>query len=278
MIRLIIEKELREIIGTRKFAVTFAVSSLLILFGFYVGAKDYQVAVARYEAAKSEDLRQMDGVTDWLSVRNHRIFLPPQPLAALVSGVSDDIGSTTLVQGRGELTATDSRYGDAPVFAIFRFLDLDFLFQIVLSLFAILFAYDAINGEKERGTLRLALANPVPRRTYILGKLSGSYIALAFPLLIPILLGCALLPVLGVHLASDEWLRLALIVGTGMVYLGVFVALSICVSALTQRSSSSFLVLLALWVFVVLILPRVSVLIAGRAIEVPTVDEIAYKT
>ena len=36
----------------------------------------------------------------------------------------------------------------------FRFLDLDFIFQIVLSLFAILFAYDTISGEKERGTLR----------------------------------------------------------------------------------------------------------------------------
>ena len=278
MIRLIVEKEIREIIGTRKFAVTFAVSSLLILFGFFVGAKDYQVSVARYEAAKTEDLRQMDGVTDWLAVRNHRVFLPPQPLAALVSGVSNDIGSTTLIQGRGELSATDSRYGESPVFAIFRFLDLDFVFQIVLSLFAILFAYDAINGEKERGTLRLSLSNAVPRGTYILGKLTGSYVALAVPLLVPILLGCALLPLMGIHLNPDEWTRLALIVGGGLIYLGVFVVLSIFVSALSQRSSTSFLMLLVLWVFIVLISPRVSVLIAGRSVEVPTVDEIGYKT
>lgn len=278
MIRLIIEKELRDIIGTTKFAVTFAVGSLLILFGFYVGAKDYQGAVAQYEAAKTEDLRQMDGLTDWLSLRNHRIFLPPQPLASLVSGVSNDIGSTTEVQGRGELSATDSRYGDNPVFAMFRFLDLDFIFQIVLSLFAILFAYDAVNGEKERGTLRLTFANALPRGTYILGKMSGSYLALAVPLLIPILLGCALLPVMGVSLHADEWLRLAVIVLAGLLYLGVFVSLSVLLSALTQRSSTSFLMLLVIWIFVVLIIPRVSVLVAGRAVDVPSIDEIAYKT
>src|ERR1051325_11113052 len=82
------------------------------------------------------------------------------------------------VRGGGELTADDSRFNEVPIFAIFRFLDLDFIFQIVLSLFAILFAYDAINGEKERGTLRLSFANPIPRHTYILGKLGGACIGL----------------------------------------------------------------------------------------------------
>ncbi|MEE8583230.1 MAG: ABC transporter permease subunit [Acidobacteriota bacterium] len=66
--------------------------------------------------------------------------------------------------------------------------------QIVLSLFAILFAYNAVSGEKEQGTLRLSFSNAVPRDSYILGKAAGSFLALAIPLLILILLGCLLLP------------------------------------------------------------------------------------
>ena len=105
MFKLIIEKELKEIIGSAKFAITFGVCAVLILLTFYVGAKNYQISSQRYEAAKAENLRQLEGLTDWLMVNNHRIFLPPQPLEALVTGVSNDIGRNIEMAGRGELTA-----------------------------------------------------------------------------------------------------------------------------------------------------------------------------
>lgn len=275
MIKLIIEKELRETIGSTRFAVTFGVCSVLILLSFYVGAKNYQMGVSQYEAAKRENLRRMEGLTDWFSVQEYRVFLPPQPLAALVTGVSNDIGRTTEVRGRGELVAEDSRFNDDPVFAVFRFLDLDFIFQIVLSLFAILFAYDAISGEKERGTLRLTFANAVPKDKYILGKLIGSFTALALPLIVPMLIGCLFLPLLGVPMKPDEWARLALIIFCGLLYFGAFLMIAMFVSSRTQRTSSSFVLLLVIWIFAVLIVPRTSVLLAGRAVEVPSVDEIA---
>ena len=200
MIRTIIEKELREIIGSAKFAVTFGACALLILLSFYVGAENYRTLERQHEAALRENLRKMEGLTDWFAVQDHRIFLPPQPLATLVTGVSNDIGRTVEVRGRGELAADDSRFNEDPIFAVFRFLDLDFIFQIVLSLFAILFAYDAICGERERGTLKLSFANAVRKESYILGKLLGSYLALALPLLVPILGGCGLLLALGVQI------------------------------------------------------------------------------
>jgi ABC-type transport system involved in multi-copper enzyme maturation permease subunit len=274
MIILIITKELRDIIGSARFSITFGVCSLLILLTFYVGARNYQSDLASYEAARAENLRQLEGVTDWISVRDHRVFLPPQPLAVLVSGISNDIGRTMQIQGRGEPSATDSRYGDDPVFAVFRFLDLEFLFAIVLSLMAIVYGYDAINGEKERGTLRLTFSSAVPRHLYIIGKLTGSFLALAIPLLIPMLLGSLLLPLLGVHLSGEEWGRLVIIIGAGILYFTAFLALAIFVSALTQRSSNSFLMLLVVWIFAVLILPRTAVLLAGRAVSVPSIDEI----
>ena len=274
MLKLIIEKELRETIGSSRFAISFGICALLIILAFYVGARNYQVTRAQYEAALAENLRQMEGITDWMMVDQH-IFLPPLPIAALVTGIANDIGRTVEVHGRGELTAEGSRFNEDPLFAVFRFLDLDFIFQIVLSLFAILFAYNAINGEKEQGTLRLTFANAVPRATYILGKMAGTFLALAVPLLIPLLIGCLLLILLGIPLNGDDWGRLALIIGAGLLYFGVFLTLSIWVSALTRRSASSFLLLLILWLFAVLIIPRSAVLLAGRAVDVLPIDEIA---
>ncbi len=276
MFKLILDKELREIVGTTKFAVTFGVCAVLILLAFYVGARNYEVSRQEYEGAVVENTRQMEGLTDWADI-DHRIFLPPQPLAALVSGVSNDIGRTVNMASRGELKSEDSRFNEDPIYAVFRFLDLEFIFTIVLSLFAILFGYDAINGEKERGTLALSFANSVPRDQYILGKVVGSLLALVVPLMIPVLIGCLMLPLLGVPMDANSWTRLGMVIVAGILYFGVFLTLSVFISSLTQRSSSSFLLLLVVWIFAVLILPRASVLIAGRTVDVPSVDQVDFE-
>ncbi len=271
------EKELREIIGSTKFAVTFGVCSLLIVLSFYVGGRNYQIGMEQYEAGNRENLRKMEGITDWMDVREHRILLPPQPITSLVMGVSNDIGRNIEVRGRGELNAEDSRYGEDPIYAVFRFVDLDFIFQIVLSLFAILFAYDAVNGEKERGTLRLTFANAVPRGSYILSKIFGSFLALAIPLLVPILTGALILIIMKIPLHGSDWMRLGLVVAAGYLYFGAILAISLFVSALTEKPSSSFLLALIIWILSVMVIPRTAVLIAGRAVDVPSVDEISSK-
>jgi len=161
------------------------------------------------------------------------------------------------------------------VFAVFRFLDLRFIFQIVLSLFAILLGYDAISGEKERGTLRAVLANAIPRSTFIIGKLIGSFVGLSVSLVAAIAIGCLLLPLIGVPLSGSDWSRLGLIILSGLLYFGAFLTLAVFVSAVTRRTTDSFLMLLAIWIVSVMIVPRASVLMAGRAVNVPSVDEIA---
>ena len=274
MIRLLIEKEIRDIIGSTKFAITFVVCAVLILLAFFAGASNYKASRSQYEAAVSTNLRQLDGLTDWMDVSSTRVFLPPQPLNVLVSGVWNDIGRTTEVAGLGDLVAEDTRYGEEPVFAVFRFLDLDFIFQVVLSLFAILLAYDAITGEKERGTLRLIFANPVPRATYLLGKLVGMSIALIVPLLCAVAVGSLLLPALGVPMSGQDWLRLGVIVLVGSLYLIAMLTMTILISAMTKRSSSTLLASLIIWVLFVMVIPRASVLLAGRAVSVPSLDEI----
>lgn len=274
MLKTLIEKEIRDTLGSTKFIITFAVCVALSFLSFYVGAGNYRISQAQYEAAKAQNLRQYEGLTDWFNVQSTRIFLPPQPAAVLVSGVSNDIGRTFEVQGRGDLTAEDSKYGDEPLFAAFRFLDLEFLFQMVLALFAILLGYDAISGEKERGTLRLTFANAVPRATYIGGKLIGSAIAMIVPLVTALAAASLLLPILGVPMSGSDWARLGFVILVGVLYLTAVLALSILASATTHRSASAFLMLLVIWVGSVMIVPRTAVLIAGRAVDVPSLDDI----
>jgi ABC-type transport system involved in multi-copper enzyme maturation permease subunit len=275
MLKVIIEKEIREILGSAKFSIIFGVCALLTVGAFYAGAVRYHLNRSQYEASVAENLRRYDGVTDWIEVQDSRAFLPPTGLAALVSGVDNDIGRSVTVSGLGELVAEGSRYNEDPLFAIFRFLDLEFIFGIILSLVAILLCYNAISGEKEQGTLRLTFAQPVPRSTYILGKLLGSFIALSAAILLTMAIGCLVFMFMEVPMTAGEWWRLILIIGIGLLHFGVFLCLAVFVSALTTRSSNSLLLLLAVWIGCVLIIPRISVLTSGQAVDVPSADELA---
>ncbi len=277
MFKIIVEKEIRDLIGSTKFILTFAACAFLIIITFYVGAARFKLDKSYFEASRAENLRTTESLKDWNELDETRIFLPPRPLESLVSGVSNDIGRTAIIRGRGDITTEDSRYNEDPIFAIFRFLDLEFIFKVLLSLFAVLLGYDSISGEKERGTLRLSFANAVPRQTYIIGKLAGSFAALTVSILIAIAIGVLILPMMGISLTADEWIKLSLIIMAGLLYAGVFLTLSIFISSLTCRTANSFLILLVIWVMCIHIIPGVSVLMAGRSVDVPSSDEIMHK-
>ena len=276
MITVILSREIKDIISSRKFIFAFLISAILIILSFYVGARWYENNRSRYEAALSENLRQMSGITDWVMI-NHHIYLSPDPLAALVAGIDNDIGRDIQMYGVGELKASDSRFSDDPIFSVFHFLDLEFIFSVVLALFAILFGYNMINGEKESGTLRLVFAHALPRHQFIMGKIAGVLLAVMVPLLIPLCLGCLILILLGVPMDSEAWLRLALIIFSGMLYFAVFLLLAIFISTRTVRSAHSFLLTLIVWIFTTLVIPRAAVLLAGRLVEVPSTDELDSK-
>jgi ABC-type transport system involved in multi-copper enzyme maturation permease subunit len=276
MFRAVLEKELVDLLKSTKFVWSFAVCSVLIVLAFFTGARHYNSAVAAHESNLKENLRALEGRTDWY-LPQFQIFRPPQPLTVLVSGVSNDAGRTIDVRERGELNARNSFYNEHAIYALFRFMDLEFIFKWILPLFAMLLGYDAVNGEKERGTLRLAFSNPVPRAVFIAGKMAGSYLALVIPLLIPVLLGCLIWVVSGIQLSAGEWVKLGLIITGGMLYFGVFLAASLVISTLTHRSSSSFIGLLAAWVLMVAFIPAAAVMIAGRLVPVPSADEIGLE-
>jgi len=276
MLKLIILKELRDIVSSKKFVWSFAIISFLIILIFYVGGKNYELQQRRYEAGLSENIRQMQGITDWIQIKHH-IYLPPDPLYSLVNGIDNDIGRNIEMFGVGELNADDSRFMEDPLFASFRFLDLRFLFIVVLTLFAIMFGYNMINGEKESGTLKLVFANAIPRDTFILGKLIGAISAISVPILLPLFIGSLVLILQGIPMDVESWIRLALIIIAGLLLFVFFLVLSILFSALAKKSSWSFLYMIVIWIFCVLIWPRSSVLVAGRAVDVPSVDEIAYQ-
>jgi len=273
MIRILIEKELKAILQSPKFVATFGVCSVLILLSVFIGVQEYRASTDRYETASQLVEQQANEATSYYQLEN-KVYRKPRPMQIFVSGVTFDVGRFSGISSSEDVKLEQSAYSDEPLFAIFRFIDLSFIVQVVLSLFAILFTYDAINGERENGTLKLALSNSVPRGQYLFAKFAGSWLGLTVPLLIPILLGLLLVLVLRIPMDASDWAKVATLLGVSVLYFTFFVTLGLFVSALTRRSSVSFLVLLVLWITLVLIIPRGATMAAGQLVDVPTVAEV----
>lgn len=188
MLRDIIKKEILDNITSPKFVFTFLLCTILILLSVYTGVTNYRAEKKEYTAALALNKKNMESQPNYQSLAGIgiKVSKPPQVLGTVVTGIEEAVGRVAPVNIAADPNLIDSKYSSNPVFAVFGALDLMFIVKIVLSLFAILFTYDAIVGEKEKGTLKLALSNDVPRDRLILGKAIGGYISLLLPLLIQI--------------------------------------------------------------------------------------------
>jgi ABC-type transport system involved in multi-copper enzyme maturation permease subunit len=273
MMRTLISKELRAITQSPKFVGTFAVCAVLMFVSVYVGIREYQASVRQYETAQRLTEQRLQEQTNWFSVAN-RVHRAPNPLQIFVSGLSYDIGRFSEINTEEGIKLRHSVYSDDPIFAVFRFVDFTFIVQIVLALFAVLFTYDAVNGEREGGTLRLVFANAVPRARYLLAKCAGAWLGLVIPLCVPLTFCLLLVTTMGVPLSASHWARLLTFLGVSLLYFTFFIVAGVCLSTFTRRSNVSFLLALVVWLVVVLVIPRAGVLAAGRLVTVPSVAEI----
>lgn len=277
MLRDIIKKEIQDMIMSPRFVFTFLLCTILILLSIYTGINNYQAEQKEYSAAVALNRKNLESQQTYgtLAGLGTKINRKPQVLSTVVNGVQEAVGRVATVNIAYDPSMIDSKYSSSPIFAIFGALDLIFIVKIVLSLFAILFTYDAIVGEKERGTLKLALSNRIPRDRLILGKAIGGFISLLIPLVIPVVLGLLILMIYpNISLSGDDWLRLGIICVMFLLYLSVFFTLGLFVSARTSRSSTSFLLLLFIWVTFVTIIPKAAIMIAGQINPIPSVHEI----
>jgi ABC-type transport system involved in multi-copper enzyme maturation permease subunit len=238
-------KELRELLVTGRFQAAAALVFGLIAVTLAVMTRTYARALREYgiaDAARLESLRQdghLNRATAWMGTD------PPNALSALVAPSS---------------SSRDLRAFDIDGLAIaFPPADLVMVIGIVLSLVAVLFAHDALTGERERGTLRLLVSGTASRGQILVGKLAGRFVALMVPLVAGLLAGA-----LTVALSRDiGWGRaetaafLALSVAA-MLFVAVFAALGLLVSAWTRTTHGSLALALLAWATFILIIPSVA--------------------
>ena len=135
-------------------------------------------------------------------------------------------------------------------------IDWVFIITYLLSFIPLLFTFDALSGERERGTLRLCLANSISRPALLVGKFLGSLITVLIAFYFAVLFNLTIISTESwTQLGGADWGRVGLIVLIASCYAGIFIAVGLIISAMTRESRLSLVVLLLIWVTVVVFMP-----------------------
>lgn len=264
MLRLFIRKEIHDSLLNQRFMALALFSVVLMPLSAFINYEYYQ---ARKE---SFDSQHAEYQADEPSPRNLRAYRSPVILSAMARGTepympiyyafSNDANETR----PGNIEAQD--FSALSTFGSFDFL---FLVQIVFSLLAVLLAFDMVAGEKERGTLRAVLANPVPRDSVLLGKLIGGYFVLWLTFLIGSLLLYLVLAAYDARfLSADIMARVGFIFLTSSFFLAGFYSLGLMVSTFCHSTKTAIVALLVTWVVLQLVMPKAAEKIAAVALPV----------
>jgi ABC-2 type transport system permease protein len=158
-----------------------------------------------------------------------------------------------------------------------------FSFPLFLSLFipvvGIALGFDAINSERTSGNLSRLLSQPLYRDSVINGKFLAGLVTLSILVLSIVTLVAGMgLRMIGVPPTAEELLRLFIFVFVSIVYGGFWLALAVLFSVFFNRTATSALASIAVWLFMFLFVTMIASSVANAIVPVDqnaTVDAIA---
>lgn len=261
----IAKREFLEHVLSSRFLIALVLSSLILVTSVVALGAAYEEDRDAY-ASQQDALGQSDDSFSTTLREMHRHLARPNLLSIFVGGPGDayraqegDVGFEGPLQ---QQTFEPQGGSSSPANTRFDPLDLGFVAAVVMTFMAVIFSFDAVSGEKERGTLKLVLANPVPKDAVLLGKYLGGLASILIPFAISLVLGLATLAFLGIDLPAGAWTRLATILGLTILLLSAFYLVGLLVSSLSRRSSTALLTLTLVWLVLVFGVGNVAAVVA----------------
>ena len=283
MLITLIQKEMMHHILSVRFIALLLMCVLLIPLNFHINYHrylrhqvDYQETVKKTGSKDPAEQPWIRRQTTDPNLEVSKLILKPTPLSVFATGLESVLPSY-LGMTRNGIQRGEAALSTAPLAFLLGHLDFVFVVSTVFSLLALLFTFDTVAGEREAGTLRITLANALPRDIFLWSKLIGGYLVFIVPFLVSLIIGLLVLVWQGFPLAEpDIFPRVLYLMGISLLYIAVFFAIGAMISIYFDNSKTALIVAFTVWVFAVLILPRVGFL-AGQIIAPTSTAESIYR-
>ena len=266
MFLVLLRREILAHLITFRFAITVIVCLLLVVITTLIRIDDYEQRLASYNTARNAHNEALSSTRTYSFLRP-KIDRPPSPLSIFNAGMDNRLGNTLRIYYTLVPVLWDAEsHGSGNFFLDYFYrIDLVFIFQFVLSLLALLFAYDTIAGEREAGTLRLTMSHPIRRGSILGTKYLGAMICLILPLIISFAIALIWMMSAGpIVFSGEDFLRIAGILLTSIIYLSAIYLIGLLISAWAHRTATALMLSLFVWVVLVLIYPSLSVFAADQ--------------
>ncbi|HUN66809.1 MAG TPA: ABC transporter permease subunit [Bacteroidota bacterium] len=256
MIRIIAKKEILEQVSSYRFAILSGMLLLIIGVSIFVSYGDFLARSENYTLNHPEP-------------HSSNIMIRPTPFSLFAKGMDTFLGRMYYLKYSG-IEVQGAEQSVDRLFSLFTQPDMLFIVRVLLSLIALLFTFDAITGEKEMGTLRLAAIAGGERMSLLAGKLTGRVLVVVIPFSFLFVAGALVVSLLaGIQVSADYWIRMAAFLAAADEYIVVFCAIGIFLSTMVHRSSSALALCLGVWVTFVFIVPESGMLLARVVSDVP---------
>jgi ABC-type transport system involved in multi-copper enzyme maturation permease subunit len=265
MLKSIIRKEILSNLLSYKFSIITILSTILILVSILVMYGDYLLAMDNHDILRKESGERSE-------------IIPPTPLGIFAKGLDENLCRSWQLEGVGVEISSEQQKSLNDLFKLFTAPDLLYVIKVILSLCAMLFAFDMICGEKETGTLRQSLSYRLKRPILITGKWIGGFTSFILPFFIAVLLGTIFVTLSTmVDMSAQNWTKLGLFIVSSVIYLAIFFSLGLLISCLTHRSSTSLVISLFVWTILVFLIPNLGNIMARQFIQIPTAQQLDLK-
>jgi ABC-type transport system involved in multi-copper enzyme maturation permease subunit len=272
MFKTLLLKEIHESVMNFRFWLITLLCLILIPLGLYIASKNYQSMLDEYQINEKKYIEQTLGTIG--GGDQMQGFFQPSPLSIFSSGFRDYLPVRAITSNDGFVTIEKKLQDGNLQSVLFGKIDFVFIITNFLSLLALIFTFGSISYECEQGTLKLLLSNQVPRWKLITAKILGNYFVFLAPFIVSIILGLVIIQwITGINfLSSPLWPNLLMILVYSMLFLFMFFNLGIWASIISRNTIMSIVILLFIWIFLSLIIPRISPMIAQVIFPVKTED------
>ncbi len=273
---LVLRQELRLLFAERSLWWAGTLFVVLLGYSLYNGIvqtrarSDAQAALLRSDAAtRAGQLERLRRITSGAepatpfgnpanpehmggSYGAHHAWMPAAPLSPVALGQTDLFPSQFKVGYESRVSFIDDDDIESPWNLLSGHFDLAFVIVYLLPLLIFAVSYNLLSAERESGTLRLLLSQPLALRTLLLGKVgSRALVLLGLAMAVPAVALLAARPAETLA-AGTSALWWVLLVGA---YALFWFALVVAVNAFGRSSAINAMVLVIGWVVLVLVVP-----------------------
>ena len=264
------------------YGLRFQVSFIIVLLVFVIGSVSFiksfsevQDNYARFRQEQNKDLEGKANNASRLATSQTQFIMSPRE-NSLISDCREQILPNQFSYSAYNVFEFSVRHNSAnPLMKQAQALNWSFIVSMILGFVTLLFAFDAVSGEKEDRTLALCLSNPVSRGTILFAKLLSVVAVTLSMLVIGMIVSLLIMSLAGTVRVNGGLLgEAAGFAGISALFIAAMAAVGLLSSVLTRNSNVSLLISLCFWLAFAVVIPNTSVFWANKLFPIANIDEV----